>query len=79
MRTLPFGPLRRVNSHVRCSEGFVLYLDCGHNVVRDLVPGTSLARCSSCAPAGAAATTPTSHRPTPGERPAPTKIPSDPA
>lgn len=45
------GRLRKVSSWIPSSQGFVLYLDCGHRRIADLVPDTRLARCLECAAA----------------------------
>jgi len=48
------GRIRKVESFIPSSQGFVLYLDCGHRRIAELVPSTRLARCLECAAAAGA-------------------------
>lgn len=43
------GKVRKVHSYILSSQGFVLYLECGHKRIHELVPDTMLARCLECA------------------------------
>lgn len=44
----PLGQLVKIRSRIRCAEGHLLYLSCGHHKAVDLVPDTGLARCPTC-------------------------------
>lgn len=47
----PLGKIRKVQSYILSSQGFILYLECGHKRIHELVPDTRLARCLECAAA----------------------------
>ena len=45
------GKIRKVQSYIPSSQGFILYLECGHKRIHELVPDTRLVRCLECAAA----------------------------